>query len=269
MTRAAVAVAIFAAVTLTLYAQELKKEEPKKEPVKYKPGDRSRPRPRVVEPGTASTSDTPGKPPADAVILFDGKDLSEWYRSGKKPDDADAAPTWKVENGYFEVKGGGNIQTKQKFGDCQVHLEWATPKEVKGNDQGRGNSGVYVGGFGEVQILDSFENDTYPDGQAAALYGKLPPLVNASRKPGEWQTYDIIAQLPKADETGKVTRQARITVLHNGLVVHHAVEFPGKLGEFQLLLQDHGNPVRFRNIWVRKLTDYDEGGTPPPEPKKK
>ena len=269
MTRAAVAVGLFAAAALTVLAQEPKKDDTKKEPdkkepakkepVKYKPGDRSRPRPKVIEPGTASTEEAPGKPPSDAIILFDGKDLAaEWYRAGKKPEDADAVPTWKVENGYAEIKGGG-INTRKKFGDCQVHIEWATPKEVKGSDQGRGNSGLYLGNFSEVQILDSFQNDTYPDGQAAALYGRLPPLVNASRKPGEWQTYDIIAHLPKVDEAGKVTRPGIITVLHNGVVVHHAVEFPGKFGEFSLHLQDHGNPVRYRNIWVRNLGEYDDG----------
>jgi hypothetical protein len=115
-----------------------------------------------------------------------------------------------------------------------------------------------------VQILDSYRNDTYPDGQAAALYQKFPPLVNASRKPGDWQSYDIIARLTRTDADGKVTRPAALTVLHNGVVVHHAVEFPGKVGEFDLFLQDHGNPVRFRNVWVRPLRDYDEGGTPPP-----
>jgi len=273
MRRAAVAAALLAAVTFTLFADEPKKDEPKKEPekkepVKYKSNDRTRPRPKVIDPGTASTADQPGKPPSDAVILFDGKDLSEWYRSGKKPDAEDAAPTWKIENGYAELKGGG-INSKQKFGNAQLHLEWATPMEVKGNDQGRGNSGLYLGNFGEVQILDSFENDTYPDGQASALYGKFPPLVNASRKPGEWQTYDIIAHLPKVDDAGKVTRPGIITVLHNGVVVHHAVEFGGKFGEYQLHIQDHGNPIRFRNIWVRRLANYDVESTPPPEPKKK
>jgi hypothetical protein len=258
---------LVAVFTLALGAQEPKKDEPKKEPIKYKANDRTRPRPKVIEPGTASTEDTPGKPPSDAVILFDGKELSQWYRSGKKADDPDSAPNWKVENGYAEVKGGA-ITTKQKFGDCQVHIEWATPKEVKGNGQGRGNSGLYLGGFGEVQILDSYQNDTYPDGQAAGLYGKLPPLVNASRKPGEWQSYDIVAHLPRTDESGRVTRPGRLTVFHNGVLVHHAVEFGGKFGEFQLYLQDHGNPVRFRNIWVRKLADYDVESTPPPESKK-
>lgn len=256
------ALALAAGFAFALGAQE-KKDPPKPEPVKYKPNDRTRPRPKVID-----AAESPARPPSDAVVLFDGKDLSAWYRSGKKPDDADAAPNWKVENGYAEIKGGG-INSKQKFGDCQVHLEWATPKEVKGSDQGRGNSGLYLGGFGEVQILDSHQNDTYPDGQAAGLYGRLPPLVNASRKPGEWQSYDIIANLPRTDDGGKVVRPGRLTVLHNGVLVHHAVDFPGKFGEFQFHIQDHGNPVRFRNIWVRKLADYDVESTPPPEPKKK
>ena len=265
MSRAAVVIGLFAVGAIVI-AQE-KKDEPKKEPEKkevkqYKPGDMSRPRPKVIDPGTTTPTEPPGKPPSDAVVLFDGTSLKEeWVRGGK-----DQEITWKVENGYAEIKGG-NIQTKRKFGDSQVHIEWATPKEVKGSSQGRGNSGVYLGGFSEVQVLDSFNNDTYPDGQAAALYGRFPPLVNASRKPGEWQVYDIVAQLPKVED-GKVTRPGRITVLHNGVLVHHAVEFPGKFGEFNILLQDHGNPVRYRNIWVRKLGEYDDG-TPPPEPKKK
>jgi hypothetical protein len=255
--RAAIGVALFAAAAFAVLAEEPKKDEKKQ----YKPGDMMRPRPKVVDPGTTTPADQPGKPPADAIVLFDGTSLnSEWTHGGKDPE-----PKWKVENGYAEVKGG-NLLTKRKFGDCQVHIEWAAPKEVKGSGQGRGNSGVYLGQFGEVQVLDSFNNDTYPDGQAAALYGKLPPLVNASRKPGEWQVYDIIAELPKVED-GKVTRPGRITVLHNGVLVHHAVEFPGKFGEFNILLQDHGNPVRYRNIWVRKLGEYDDG-TPPPEKKK-
>jgi hypothetical protein len=250
--------ALFAAGAFVI--AEDKKEPPKKEePKKYRSGDMSRPRPRVIDPGTGAPPEQPGKPPSDAIVLFNGADLKEW--SGGK----DSEPKWKVENGYAEVKGGA-ITTRKKFGSCQVHIEWATPKEVKGNSQGRGNSGVYLGGFGEVQVLDSYQNDTYPDGQAGALYGKFPPLVNASRKPGEWQAYDIIAELPKV-ESNKVTRPGRITVLHNGVVVHHAAEFNGKFGEFGIHLQDHGNPVRYRNIWVRPLGQYDDG-TPPPEKKK-
>jgi hypothetical protein len=259
--RAAALAGLFAA--FAVIAQEPKKDEPKKEEKKqYKPGDMNRPRPKVIDPGTTTPAETPGKPPSDAIVLFDGTSLKEEWTAGGK----DQEPKWKIENGYAEVKGGG-LTTKKKFGNCQLHIEWATPKEVKGSSQGRGNSGVYLGNFGEVQVLDSYQNDTYPDGQAAALYGRFPPLVNASRKPGEWQVYDIIAELPKTDKDGKA-RPGRITVLHNGVLVHHAVEFPGKFGEFNIHLQDHGNPVRYRNIWVRKLGEYDDG-TPPPEPKRK
>lgn len=231
----------------------------------YKPNDLSRPRPPVVEPGTvSSTPDTPGRPPADAIVLFDGKDLSKWRSTGKTQEND--SPKWKVENGYFEiVPRTGAIETRAKdFGNAQFHIEWATPAEVKGQGQGRGNSGINLGGFREIQVLDSFENDTYPDGQAGALYGKLPPLVNASRKPGEWQSFDIITQLAKVDAEGKITRPARITVFHNGVLIHHAVEFPGKFGPFGISLQDHRNPVRYRNIWVRKLKDYDEPADPAP-----
>jgi hypothetical protein len=257
--------ALAAASTMLTFAQDTPKPADKAKP-KYKAGDMTRPRPVVVDPGTASTADVPGKPPSDAIILFDGKDLSAWQTAGKaKPDNPDRIAKWKVENGFMEIapRVGGAIETKEKFGDSQVHIEWATPKEVKGSSQGRGNSGIYLGSFGEVQVLDSFENDTYPDGQAGALYSKLPPLVNASRKPGEWQVYDIIAHFAKVED-GKVVRPAIITVLHNGVVVHHAVDFGNRTGTFSLLLQDHGNPVRYRNIWVRKLKDYDVDGTPPP-----
>jgi hypothetical protein len=221
-------------------------------PKKYKSGDMTRPRPVVVTPGEN------GKPPSDAVILFDGKNLDAWKKSGK-PKDGNDKPGWKIDSGYFEVvPRTGGIQTNETFGDCQIHLEWATPSEVKGTGQGRGNSGVHLGGFGEIQVLDSFENDTYPDGQASALYRKTPPLVNASRKPGEWQTYDIIVHLPKTDADGKVVKPGLVTVMHNGVVVHHAFEFRNKINPFNLALSDHGNPVRYRNIWIRKLKGYDE-----------
>ncbi len=258
----------FAVLGFSLVALAPGFAQEKKEPIRYKSNDITRPRPRVVEPGTASTAEKPGVPPSDAIVLFGGSDLSEWIRGGKKADAPDAAPTWTVTNGYAEIKGG-SISSKKRFGDAQIHIEWATPQMPKGSGQGRGNSGLYMGGFGEVQILDSFENDTYPDGQAAALYGRSPPLVNASRKPGEWQTYDIITRLAKVDDAGKIVRPAALTVLHNGVVVHHAFEFPGKPGEYSLNLQDHGNPIRFRSIWVRPLADYDVGGTPAPEKKKK
>ena len=221
-------------------------------PRKYKSGDMTRPRPAVVTSGIA------GAAPSDAIVLFDGKDFKEWKRSGKPKDGGDAAP-WKIETDYFEVvPRTSRIETRQSFGDAQIHIEWATPAEVKGQGQGRGNSGVHLGGFGEIQVLDSFENDTYPDGQAGALYSKFPPLVNASRKPGEWQTYDIIVHLPKVDASGKIVKLGLVTLLHNNVVVHHAAEFEKKIAPYTITLSDHGNPVRYRNIWVRKLKGYDE-----------
>ncbi len=237
---------------------------------KWKHGDMNRPRPRVITPPGFSTQAAPGTPPSDAIVLFDGKDLSRWQRDKRKDgaSDVNDAAAWKVENGYFEVvPKTGFIRTREKIpGDTQWHLEWATPAEVKGNSQGRGNSGVFIGGFPEVQVLDSFENDTYPDGQAAGLYGQYPPMVNASRKPGEWQTYDIIIERQKKDETGKVIKKSRISVIHNGTVVQWGREFDSAAQEGDLGLQDHGNPVRYRNIWVRpiNLTDSDSEGTPPP-----
>ena len=224
----------------------------------YRQGDMQRPRPPVVDPGMSSPADFRARPPSDAIVLFDGTDLSAWQSQGGKGV-TNLAPRWKVENGYMEVvaKTGGLV-TKEKFGDCQLHIEWATPAEVKGDGQGRGNSGVFPFGHGEVQVLDSYQNDTYPDGQAAAIYHRYPPLVNACRKPGEWQTYDIICQAPRFDDQGKIKEAGRITVLHNGVLVHHAVETGCRSKEGPLALQDHGNPVRYRNIWVRKLKPYDE-----------
>jgi hypothetical protein len=198
-------------------------------------------------------------------VLFDGKDLSKWFRSVPKDDpDRSDQPKWKIEHDYLEiVPKSGSITTREKFADCQLHIEWATPAEVKGQDQGRGNSGVILTGHPEIQVLDSYQNDTYPDGQAAGLYGQYPPLVNVSRKPGEWQSYDIIYIAPRL-ENGKVVKPALYTVFHNGVLVHHAAEVPGATVESALTLQDHNNPVRYRNLWVRKLKGYDEGGTPPP-----
>lgn len=225
---------------------------------KYKRNDMSRPRPPVVDPGTASTADRPGKPPSDAVVLLGEQGLVGWTTEGTGPDRGKRVPPrWTVENGVATVRGG-TISHEAKFGDAQVHVEWASPAEVKGSSQGRGNSGVYLGGHGEIQVLDSFDNDTYPDGQAGALYAKYPPLVNASRKPGEWQTYDIILHVARTDENGRVIAPAKLTVLHNGVVVHHATDTLSTAKEWSMTLQDHGNPVRYRNIWVRRLKGYDE-----------
>jgi Domain of Unknown Function (DUF1080) len=222
--------------------------------------DPNRPVAPVVDPGTASTPSQPGRPPSDAVVLFDGKDLSQW-RAEKG-----GTAGWKVEKGYMEVvKGAGAIQTAQPFGSCQLHLEWATPTPAVGESQERGNSGVFLMGMYEVQVLDSYENRTYADGQAAAIYGQYPPLVNASRPPGEWQSYDIVFEAPSFAADGKLQHPARITVLHNGVVVHHADEPTGPTAhkarppykahadKLPLSLQDHGNPVRYRNIWIREL----------------
>jgi len=208
-------------------------------------------RPAVVTPPGFSSQDAAGAPPSDATVFFDGKDASKF--KGKEKDGDDAI-RWKIENGYMEVvRKSGSISTREGFeGDCQWHIEWCTPSEVKGASQGRGNSGVFIGGYPEVQVLDSFRNDTYPDGQASSLYKKSPPLVNASRGPGQWQTYDIIC-LREKKKDGKVVQPGSITVLHNGVVTQFAFQAGGKNPKGGLSLQDHGNPVRYRNIWVRPL----------------
>ena len=205
------------------------------------------PEPPVVDAGDAT------RPPSDAVVLFDGKDLSKW----------EGGENWTIENG-IAIAAKNGITTKQGFGDCQLHLEFATPEKVEGEGQGRGNSGVYLMGVYEVQILDSFENKTYFDGQCASVYKQQPPMVNASRKPGEWQTYDILFTSPKFDAEGKVTNPGHITVLHNGVAVHNHFELMGitsyteapsykKHGDKEPIhLQFHGNPVKFRNIWLRE-----------------
>lgn len=249
--------------TLSYSADPAPKPEPHKELTPggiYPRGDMSRPRPSVIAPPTETTQEKPGRPPGDALVLFDGKDLSHWTRDIPKNDPApgDTTPKWIVKAGALEcTPKSGTLKCKDKWGSAQLHLEWATPVKVEGKSQGRGNSGVLTTLFGEVQVLDSWENDTYPDGQAAALYGKYPPLVNVSRKPGEWQTYDIIGQCAVIKD-GKVVTPAMITVLHNGIVVHHAVVFDSKDQEWTFSLQDHHNPVRYRNIWVRPLHHYDE-----------
>jgi hypothetical protein len=231
---------------------------------KWRVHDGKRPQPRIVTPGTFSTPEQPGKPPSDAIVLFDGTDLSKW-RNAKGE-----AAAWKVENGYFEAVGkAGDLWTRDEFGDCQLHIEWSAPTPPKGEGQGRGNSGCYLFGLYEVQVLDCFENKTYPDGQAGAIYGQCPPLVNACRPPGEWQVYDVVFTAPRFKD-GKVESPAYLTVFHNGVLLHNKKELLGptehrKLTSYKphaekgpIKLQDHGNPVRFRNIWLRPLTGYDE-----------
>lgn len=229
---------------------------------RWKPNDPGRPLPPVIDSGTASTQDAPGHPPSDAVVLFDGKDLSQWV--GKDGDPA----KWKVAEGHMEVvPHSGDVHTRQPFGDCQLHVEFAEPVPPVGEDQDRGNSGVFLMGLYEIQVLDSYQSKTYADGQASAVYGQFPPQVNASRPPGQWQTYDVIFHGPRFDQDGKVLRPARITLLHNGVLVQDNVELSGPTAHHQrppykstpdklpLSLQDHGNPVRFRNIWIRELRE--------------
>jgi hypothetical protein len=225
--------------------------------------DRDRPQPTVIDPGTFSTEDQPGRPPSDAIVLFDGKDASPWVAM-------DGSPTkWIVKNGEFLcVPGSGYARTLESFGDCQLHVEWASPTPPHGDSQGRGNSGVFFGyDRYECQVLDSYQNKTYADGSAAAIYGQYPPLVNAMRPPGQWEYYDIIWTAPRFDSDGKLLKKARETVFHNGVLVQNNVELTGPTGwigrvpykahpeRLPISLQDHGNPVRFRNIWVRELGD--------------
>jgi hypothetical protein len=223
--------------------------------------DGDRPQPRVV---TSPKFSEMAAAPSDAVVLFDGTDLSKWKHADG------SAGKWKIENGYMEVvPKSGILRTRDEFGDFQLHIELATPVKVEGSGQGRGNNGVNIFGRYEIQVLDSFNNPTYPDGQAAAIYGQTPPLVNSSRGPGEWQTYDIIFEAPRWEGDNQV-KKAYVTVLHNGVVVHHRREILGttghriapKYGKPQekgpLELYEHGNPVRFRNIWIRPLGEYDK-----------
>jgi len=229
--------------------------------------DPARPHPPQVTPASL-----PGGPPSDAIVLFSGADLSAWGQraAGGARGGAVALvdPQWKVENGYFTVGAGGDLLTRQKFGDCQLHVEWSSPAEVRGNSQGRGNSGVLLMSRYEIQVLDAWENPTYADGQTAAIYGQWPPLANPARRPGEWNTYDIVWEGPRF-EGGQLAKPAYVTVLYNGVLVHHHKESMGPMvyrqvahytphdPEEPLMLQDHHNPVRYRNIWIRKLGAYD------------
>lgn len=235
--------------------------------------DDARPRPSVVAPGEPTSDDPRGAAPADAVVLFDGSDLSQWrswrgplgagfYANHEKGKVGD--PAWNLRGGYFEAVKAGSLMSKEKFGDVQLHIEWASPAEPAGASQGRGNSGVLFFGTYEIQVLDSFNNKSYADGQAGSIYGQYPPLVNASRPPGEWQSYDIVFEAPRF-EYGKLVKPAYATVFHNGVLVQHRREVLGPMSHRKrapyrpheaagpLVLQDHSNPVRYRNIWARRL----------------
>lgn len=221
--------------------------------------DGKRPQPKTVTPGGVASG-----APSDAVVLFDGRDLDRWQSANGGP------AKWTVESGAIVVAPKtGNIMTKDAFGDCQLHVEWASPSPPRGEDQDRGNSGVFLMSRYEIQVLDSYENVTYPDGQAGAIYGQFPPLVNASRRPGEWQSYDIVFTAPRFNGE-RLESPAYVTVLHNGVVVHDHTAILGTTGHrvlgtysahpltAPLMLQDHSHPVRYRNIWIRPLRTYDQ-----------
>lgn len=239
------ALLIFSLITMSIFAQSKKNPESTElwEPV-----------PPVVTPGVATA------PPSDAIVLFGGNNLDEWTTEKGKPAE------WLVSDGAMTVKAGtGIIKTKREFGDCQLHVEWRAPSEVKGEGQGRGNSGIFLQGLYELQVLDSYDNTTYSNGQAGSIYKQSIPLVNACRKPGEWQVYDIIYTAPRFSENGRVAVPGRITVLHNGILIQNNTEIRGTTEYIgsprqvvhgmkgSLHLQDHGNPVSFRNIWIREL----------------
>ena len=235
----------------TLMGQQLIKEG------EYKPEDTEYYEPKVekITPGQDN------QPPSDATVLFDGQDLSAWEAvegGGEVP--------WTVEDGYFTVKPeSGDIQTKENFGDFQLHIEWRSPQEIVGEGQGRGNSGIFLQGLYEVQVLDSYESETYVNGQAGSIYKQTPPLVNATRTPDEWEVYDIIYTAPKFDEKNQaMVEPGYVTVLHNGIVVQHHTRLQGTTeyigppqwkahGDGPIKLQDHSNPVSYRNIWIRPL----------------
>lgn len=238
---------------------------------RWKAHDLSRPKPVKVTPG-----DQPGQPPGDALVLFGGESLDEWISQDGSP------PKWAVRDGYMEtVPGAGPLKTRRSFGDVQLHVEWASPAGEFGKGQNRGNSGVYFMGLYEVQVLDSYENVTYADGQAASLYGQHPPLVNASRPPGAWQAYDVVFRRPRFGPGGALVSPARLTVFHNGVLVQDNAALWGPTNWLQfdkyaahestlpIVLQDHDHPVRFRNMWLRPLADprTDERGLAESRPK--
>lgn len=246
--KTAVAAALFFGfAAISAHGQDAKKAEMTPEMT-----EQWEPEPEVVTPGKD------GAAPSDAIVLFDGKDLSKWKAKG-----SDAGAGWPVTDGFFTA-GKGDISTKEEFQDFQLHIEWSAPEKVEGEGQGRGNSGIFLQDRYEVQILDSYENRTYSNGQAGSIYKQYPPLVNAMRKPGDWNTYDIIYTAPRFKEDGSLFSEARVTVLHNGVVIQNNAVIRGTTeyiglpkykehGKGPISLQDHGNPVRFRNIWIREL----------------
>ena len=231
--------------------------------------DGNRPQPPTVTPGTFSSQAQPGKPPSDAVVLFNGTDLAKW----EAEKDGGPAP-WLIKDGAVEVvPKTGRIRTRETFGDCQLHVEWAEPQDVQGSSQGRGNSGIFLMGLCEIQVLDSYHNLTYADGHAASIYGVSPPMANAIRPPGEFQVYDIVFRRPIYKD-GQLVDPGYVTVFVNGVLAQDHAALEGPTGHMKrthripfpetgpLALQDHNNPVRFRNIWYRPLPPRAiEGGT--------
>jgi hypothetical protein len=231
----------------------------------YRVHDSDRPQPRVVTPGTAGTPSRPGAAPSDAVMLFDGASLNGWVSC------RDGSPAaWRLGKGWMQVQPKtGDIRSVAEFGSCQLHVEFCEPTRIKGESQGRGNSGVFLMGRYEIQVLDCYQNPTYSDGTTGAIYGQFPPLVNACRAPGEWQTYDIVWEAPSFAD-GQLAKPAFVTVFQNGIVIHHRQELQGptrhrELAVYEphpavgpLQLQDHGDRVRYRNIWYRDLKGCDQ-----------
>jgi len=232
--------------------------------------DHNRPQPTIITPGTSSTQEQPGKAPSDAIVLFDGTDLSKWEADNDKHEET----KWIIKDGAMEcVPGSGYIRTKDGFGDIQLHVEWSAPTKVEGESQGRGNSGVFLMGLVEIQVLDNYNNPSYADGMAGSMYGVNPPMVNALRAPGQFQTYDIIFRRPVYKD-GAVVDPGYVTVLVNGVLVQDHTPIEGPTGHMArtkaqafpekgpLKLQDHGNPVRYRNVWLRPLPPRQcEGST--------
>lgn len=247
-------VAMAGLVSVQCQAQDKKAPEMKPEMTEF-----YEPVPPIVTPGASAAN-----PPSDAIVLFDGKDFSKW--TGK-----DGAPKWNIKDNAFTVaKGTGDIKTKQEFGDVQLHIEWRSPSEVKGQGQGRGNSGIFLQDRYELQVLDMYNNKTYTNGQAASIYKQGPPLANAARKPGEWQTYDVVYTAPRFNEDGSLFAPAYITVLHNGVLVQNHTPIKGSTeyigfpqykahGKAPIRLQDHGDAVSYRNIWIREIKGLPQG----------
>jgi hypothetical protein len=242
-------------ILLVLAAFTLKAQVPELMPMKPEMTELWEPEVPVVTPGEKY-----GDPPSDAIILFDGTTLAEWV------GERDSVARWVVADGFMTANRGGGIKTKRQFGDCQLHIEWRTPVEVVGTSQGRGNSGIFLQEIYEVQVLDSYDNRTYRNGQAGSIYKQYAPLVNVCKKPGEWQTYDIIYSAPVFREDGSYLVPPKITVLQNGVLVQNGVALRGpteyigvpeyfvkKHGKGSISLQFHNNPVSYRNIWIREL----------------